>query len=73
MLRRELEIVFRARITWWQAALSALLVGHSFVLAVDLFSAASRSALSNQLMSREMDPLMGVVRPTLGGLYLAIS
>src|SRR5215510_6363721 len=73
MLRRELAIVFRSRITWLAAALSALLVGHGFVLAVDLFTAGSRSALANALMSREFDPLLGIVRPTLGGLYLSVS
>jgi hypothetical protein len=73
MLRRELSIMFRAQVTWLQAALSALLVGHSFVLATDLYSAGSRSALANRLMSREFDPLLGIVRPTLGGLYFAIS
>src|SRR5213078_910003 len=26
-----------------------------------------------RLMAREFDPLLGIVRPTLGGLYLAIS
>jgi ABC-type transport system involved in multi-copper enzyme maturation permease subunit len=73
MLRRELAIVLRSRITWLAAALSALLVGHGFVLAVDLFTAGSRSALANTLMSREFDPLLGIVRPTLGGLYLSVS
>ncbi len=72
-LRRELAIVLRAPLTWVQAALSALLVGHSFVLALDIFSAGSRSALGNGLMTREFDPLLGIVRPTLGGLYLAVS
>src|SRR6185436_9066004 len=73
MLRRELAIVLAARITWLSAAAAALLVGHGFVLAIDLFTAGSRSALSNALMSREFDPLLGIVRPTLGGLYLALS
>ncbi len=73
MLARELAIVLRARMTWVAAALSALLVGHGFVLAIDLFSAGSRSALANTLMRREFDPLAGIVRPTLGGLYLAVS
>src|SRR5207244_5790683 len=73
MLARELAIVLRARITWAQAALSALLVGHGFVLAVDLYSAGSRSVAGARLMAREFDPLLGVVRPTLGGLYLAVS
>jgi hypothetical protein len=71
-LRRELVIALRARVTWVVAALSALLVGHGFMLAVDLFSASSRSALASRLQAREMDPLAGIVRPTLGGLDLAI-
>jgi hypothetical protein len=73
MLARELAIVLRARVTWLQATLAAFLVGHGFVLAVDLYSAGSRSALTQRLMAREFDPLLGIVRPTLGGLYLAIS
>jgi hypothetical protein len=73
MLRRELAIVLRSRITWLAAALSALLVGHGFILAIDLFTAGSRSALGTGLMAREFDPLLGIVRPTLGGLYLSVS
>jgi hypothetical protein len=71
-MRRELAIVFRARVTWIAAAMAALLVGHGFILAIDLFSASSRSALASKLQSREMDPLAGIVRPTLGGLDLAL-
>ena len=71
-MRRELAVVLRARVTWVVAALSALLVGHGFMLAVDLFSASSRSALATRLQAREMDPLSGIVRPTLGGLDLAL-
>ena len=73
MFARELAIVLRARVTWLQAALSALLVGHGFVLAIDVYSAGSRSAATQRLMAREFDPLLGIVRPTLGGLYLALS
>jgi len=73
LCRRELGIVLGARVTWLVLAASALLVGHSFVLAIDLFSAASRSAAAFVLMAREMDPLAGVVRPMLGGLQLAAS
>ncbi len=73
MLRREILLVLRARVTWIAAALSALLVGHGFVLATDIFSSASRSALASTLMRREMDPLAGIVRPMLGGLELATA
>jgi hypothetical protein len=72
-MRRELALALRAPVTWAVAALSAFLIGHGFVLAVDLYSASSRSALLSQLQMREMDPLAGIVRPTLGGLDLAIS
>lgn len=73
MLRRELLLAFRSRVTWISASLAALLVGHGFVLAVDIFGSASRSALASTLMRREMDPLAGIVRPTLGGLQLAAA
>ena len=72
-MQRELAIALRARSTWLVTALAALLVGHSFILAVDIYSASSRSALGNLLQVREMDPLAGIVRPTLGGLSLAVS
>jgi hypothetical protein len=73
VLARELAIALRARVTWIQAALAAVLVGHGFVLAVDLYSATSRAVGDKLLMARELDPLLGVVRPTLGGLYLSAS
>jgi len=73
MLRREFQIVLGAKATWLIAALAGLFVGHSFVLAVDLFSAGSRSVQSGGLMAREFDPLLGIVRPTLGGVYVSLS
>jgi hypothetical protein len=73
LLRREISIVFGARVTWVVSAIAALLVGHGFVLALDLYAAASRSALDHVLMQRELDPLAGIIRPTLGGLHLAVA
>ena len=72
-MRRELQIALRARPTWLVAAVGALLIGHGFVLALDLYSASSRSALSSVLQMEQMDPLAGIVRPTLGGVSLALS
>ena len=57
LLRRELTIALRARVTWIVAALAALLTGHGFVLAVDIYVATSRSVAGGALMQREMDPL----------------
>jgi hypothetical protein len=70
---RELEIALRARATWLVAAAGAVLIGHGFVLALDLYSASSRSALSSVLQMEQMDPLAGIVRPTLGGVSLTLS
>ncbi len=73
MLRRELAIVLGARVTWLVVAVAALLGGHSFVLAIDLFTAGARSVEAGGLMAREFDPLLGIIRPTLGGIYIAAS
>jgi hypothetical protein len=43
------------------------------VLALDIYSAASRSARGHLLLQQAIDPLAGLVRPTLGGLYLATA
>jgi ABC-type transport system involved in cytochrome c biogenesis ATPase subunit len=58
----------RSRVTWLVAATSGLLVGHGFVLAVDLYTASSRSALANAPSGVRWILLAGIVRPTLGGL-----
>jgi ABC-type transport system involved in multi-copper enzyme maturation permease subunit len=73
LVRRELGLVAGARATWLVAAISALLVGHGFVLAVDLYTAASRAAVGQELLRAQLDPLAGIVRPTLGGLYFAAA
>jgi hypothetical protein len=73
LLRRELALVFGARVTWVVAAISAALIGHGFVLALDIYSSASRAAQGHQLLQQVVDPLSGLVRPTLGGLYLATA
>lgn len=72
-MKRELEIALRARSTWLVVGLAALLVGHGFLLALDLYTQVSRTALASRLQAREIDPLVGIVRPTLGGLHLAIA
>ncbi len=73
MLRRDLAAVLGARATWVAASAGALLIGHGFVLAVDLYSAASRSVQAHTLLASEFDPLLGIFRPTLGGLTLTLS
>jgi ABC-type transport system involved in multi-copper enzyme maturation permease subunit len=48
-------------------------LGYSFVQAVDLFSAASRTAIEHQELAGGMTTLDGVLVPTLGAFYLATT
>lgn len=72
-MRRELAISLGAPLTWWVAALTSFVVGHSFVLAVDLFAAASRSVAGVGTMTRGLDPLLGVVAPTVGAVTFCLT
>ncbi|AYH41961.1 ABC transporter permease [Azoarcus sp. DN11] len=49
------------------------LVGYSFIQAVSLFGEASKSALEFPELRRGMTPLDGILVPTLGSLYMAIT
>jgi hypothetical protein len=49
----------------------SLLVGYSFFQAIDLFSQASRTALSFPDMASGMSPLEGIFVPTFGAYYLS--
>jgi len=43
------------------------------MLAIDLYTAASRSVTAGALMARELDPLLGVLRPTFGGAAFCLT
>ncbi len=56
---------------WIMLIIVSLLVGYSFFQAVDLFSQASRTALSFPEMASGMNPLEGIFVPTFGAYYLS--
>jgi ABC-type transport system involved in multi-copper enzyme maturation permease subunit len=49
------------------------LVGYSFIQAVALYAEASGPALSIPELARQLSPFDGILVPTLGGFYLAIT
>lgn len=55
---------------WMMLIVISLLTGYSFFQAVDLFSQASRTALSYPELSRGMNPQTGIFIPTFGAYYL---
>lgn len=73
LLRKELRDVARSRAYWALLLLLTPLAGYSFIQAVRLYAEASRSALGSPEAARAMSPLDGVLVPTLGSSYLALT
>ena len=53
--------------------LTGPLVGYSFIQAVSLYGEASRPALVTPQMAAGLNPFDGVIIPTYGSLYLALT
>src|SRR5215510_13114386 len=71
LVLHELRNVVMGRAFWVTMLALTVLVGYSFIQAVDLYSQASKSALEFPELARGMAPLEGILVPTLGALYLA--
>jgi ABC-2 type transport system permease protein len=61
------------RAFWILLLILCPLIGYSFVQAVDLFSAASRTAIEHPELAGGMTTLDGVLVPTFGAFYLATT
>ncbi len=55
---------------WILLVILSLLVGYSFIQAVDLFSQASKTALAYPELASGMNPMEGIFVPTCGAYYL---
>ncbi len=49
------------------------LVGYSFVQAVSLYSESSAAALQSPVLARSLSPLDGILVPTFGSFYVAVT
>jgi len=72
-LRKELRELATGSSLWVLLLLLSPLVGYSFIQAVALYAEASRPALSIPELARQLSPFDGILVPTLGGFYLAIT
>src|SRR6266702_1878574 len=70
---RELRNLLAARALWLMLLMLCPLVGYGFIQAVALYSEASRSALQFPELARGMSPLDGILVPTFGAFYLAVT
>ncbi len=71
LLQQEICGLLLAPALWIMLIILSLLVGYSFIQAVDLYSQASRTALSFPELAQGMNPLDGIFVPTFGAYYLA--
>ncbi len=67
---QELRALLGASSLWLLLVVLTLLVGYSFIQAVDLYNQASQTALKYPELGRGMNPIEGVFVPTFGAYYL---
>jgi len=73
LLRKEIRELATGNSLWVLMLLLSPLVGYSFIQAVELYAEASRPALSIPELARQLSPVDGILVPTMGGFYLAIT
>ncbi len=73
LLRKEMRELVTGNSLWILMLLLSPLVGYSFIQAVALYAEASRPALSIPELAHQFSAFDGILVPTLGGFYLAIT
>ncbi|MGV7219028.1 ABC transporter permease [Bradyrhizobium sp. UFLA05-112] len=73
LLAKELREITAGRALWTMLLLVCPLVGYSFVQAVSLYSESSAAALQSPVMARSLSPLDGILVPTFGSFYVAVT
>src|SRR6516164_5307145 len=73
LLVKEFWGVITGRALWTMLLILCPLVGYSFFQAVSLYGEASAAARDSPLLASGLSPLDGVLVPTFGALYLAVT
>lgn len=73
LLVKQLWEIVSGRALWTMLLLVCPLTGYSFFQAMSLYGEASATAQQSQVLARTLSPLDGVLVPTLGASYLAVT
>ena len=73
LLAKELREVASGRALWTMLLILCPLVGYSFFQAVALYGEASSAARDQPMLATGLSPLDGVLVPTFGALYVAVT
>ncbi len=73
LIEKDARLVLRSTSLYLMLIVTSLIIGNSFLLAVDLYSKASIAALNDPFYAKSFEPVAGVFNPTMGGFYLTFS
>jgi ABC-2 type transport system permease protein len=73
LLVKELREILSGRALWTMLLLMCPLVGYSFFQAVSLYGEASAAGLQSPVLASSLSPLDGILVPTLGASYVAVT
>ena len=73
LLVKELWEIVSGRALWTMLLLMCPLIGYSFFQAVSLYGEASAAGLQSPVLAASLSPLDGVLVPTLGASYVAVT
>src|SRR5258707_3517870 len=73
LLVKELWEILSGRALWTMVLLMSPLLGYSFLQATSLYGEASVAGLQSPVLASSLSPLDGVLVPTLGASYVAIT
>jgi ABC-2 type transport system permease protein len=73
LLAKEVREIVGGRALWTMLLLICPLVGYSFFQAVSLYADASTAGLQSPVLAGSLSPLDGILVPTFGAFYVAIT
>ncbi len=73
LLVKEVWEILSGRALWTMLLLMCPLIGYSFFQAVSLYGEASAAGLQSPVLASSLSPLDGVLVPTLGASYVAVT
>ncbi len=73
LLAKEVWEILGGRALWTMLLLMCPLVGYSFFQAVSLYGEASTAGMQSPVLASTLSPLDGILVPTLGAFYVAVT
>src|SRR5262249_50246758 len=73
LFAKELREIVSGRALWTLLLLACPLVGYSFFQAISLYGEASAAAANSPVLATSLSPLDGILVPTFGSFYVAVT